>query len=60
MKSDLTELREEARASARKVRWKKVIKRFEKQIKVLAKEDVEPCEEELEGLVIGESQIESE
>ena len=33
---DLTSLREEARASARKVRWKKVVKRFEKQLEDLA------------------------
>lgn len=32
-KSDLTDLRVEARSSARKVRWKKVVKRFEKQLK---------------------------
>jgi glycosyltransferase involved in cell wall biosynthesis len=33
---NLTLLREEARASARKVRWKKVVKRFEKQLEDLA------------------------
>jgi len=33
---DLTFIREEARASARKVRWKKVVKRFEKQLQDLA------------------------
>ncbi len=32
---DLAPLREEARASARKVRWKKVLKRFEKQLRNL-------------------------
>ncbi len=33
---DLTELRSEARTSARKVRWKKVVKRFEKQLQDLS------------------------
>lgn len=33
--SDLSIVREEARASARKVRWKKVVKRFEKQLEGL-------------------------
>lgn len=33
---DLTGIREEARKSARKVRWKKVVKRFEKQLEDLA------------------------
>ncbi len=33
---DLTTLREEARASARKVRWKKVVKRFEAQLQGLS------------------------
>ncbi len=33
---DLTTIREEARASARKVRWKKVVKRFETQLSGLA------------------------
>jgi glycosyltransferase involved in cell wall biosynthesis len=32
---DLSEIREEARASARKVRWKKVVKRFENQLEAL-------------------------
>lgn len=41
---DLTELRAEARASARKVRWKKVVKRFEKQLQDLADHlPVPPC-----------------
>lgn len=34
--SDLGEIRNEARKSARKVRWKKVVKRFEKQLQDLA------------------------
>lgn len=34
--SDLKTLREEARVSARKVRWKKVVKRFERQLLGLA------------------------
>lgn len=38
-KSDLTDLRAEARSSARKVRWKKVVKRFEKQLKNLSMGD---------------------
>jgi len=38
-KSDLTDLRAKARASARKVRWKKVVKRFEKQLKNLSEGD---------------------
>lgn len=33
--TDLVEIRENARSSARKVRWKKVIKRFEKQLRKL-------------------------
>ncbi|MDP4638782.1 MAG: glycosyltransferase, partial [Verrucomicrobiales bacterium] len=33
---DLRELREEARGAARKVRWKKVVKRFEDQLRGLA------------------------
>jgi len=38
-KTDLTEIRKEARISARKVRWKKVIKRFEKHLTRLASGD---------------------
>ncbi|MEM7603348.1 MAG: glycosyltransferase family 1 protein [Verrucomicrobiota bacterium] len=34
--SELTLIREEARRSARKVRWKKVVRRFEKQLKKLS------------------------
>jgi len=37
--SDVSELRQKARASARKVRWKKVIKRFEKNLKNLVSEN---------------------
>lgn len=37
-KMDLTEIRENARATARKVRWKKVVKRFEKQLMKLIAE----------------------
>lgn len=47
---DLALLREKARASARKVRWKKVVKRFEKQLQGLA--DHEPVEREKEILAI--------
>lgn len=39
VKSDLAEVRSLARASARKVRWKKVIKRFEKQLERLVQND---------------------
>ncbi len=47
--SELTEIRENARASARRVRWKKVIKRFEKQLTILASgETVLPTPESLE------------
>lgn len=46
---DLSDLRAAARASARKVRWKKVIKRFEKQLEVLASgETILPTPESLE------------
>ncbi len=46
---DLSELRAAARASARKIRWKKVIKRFEKQLEVLASgETILPTPESLE------------
>jgi len=38
---DLPEVRESARASARKVRWKKVVKRFEKQLKRLVQQSSE-------------------
>lgn len=38
-KSDVSELRKNARSSARKVRWKKVVKRFEKQLAKLTTED---------------------
>ncbi|MCG8599263.1 MAG: glycosyltransferase family 1 protein [Verrucomicrobiales bacterium] len=38
-KSDVSELRKNARSSARKVRWKKVVKRFEKQLSKLTTED---------------------
>ena len=38
-KSDLTDLRAEARSSARKVRWKKVVRRFEKQLKNMSMGD---------------------
>ncbi|MEQ1842332.1 MAG: glycosyltransferase family 1 protein [Verrucomicrobiales bacterium] len=48
--SDLELLREKARASARKVRWKKVVKRFETQLQGLA--DHEPVEREKEVLAI--------
>jgi glycosyltransferase involved in cell wall biosynthesis len=41
---DLRELREEARGAARKVRWKKVVKRFEDQLRGLAAR--EPFERE--------------
>jgi len=41
-RSDLAALREEARASARKVRWKKVVKRFEKQLVDLCSEGTNP------------------
>lgn len=44
-KSELTEMRELARASARKVRWKKVIKRFEKHLKKLAKHEIDEADE---------------
>ena len=37
--SDVFELRQKARASTRKVRWKKVIKRFKKRLKNLVSED---------------------
>lgn len=40
-KSDVSELRKNARSSARKVRWKKVVKRFEKQLAKLTTEDPE-------------------
>lgn len=47
--SDVSDIRENARASARKVRWKKVIKRFEKQLSILASgETVLPTPESLE------------
>jgi len=47
--SELTEIRENARASARRVRWKKVIKRFEKQLTILASgETVLPTPESME------------
>lgn len=49
VKQDLTQVRSNARASARKVRWKKVIKRFEKQLSLLAAgETVLPTPESLE------------
>lgn len=44
--SDLMAIRVEARASARRVRWKKVVKRFEKQLQGLA--DRLPVERERE------------
>lgn len=37
-RGDLPPIREEARLSARKVRWKKVVKRFENQLQALAEE----------------------
>ena len=49
LNADLAEIRVNARASARKVRWKKVIKRFEKQLSILASgETVLPTPESLE------------
>ena len=49
VKQDLTQVRSNASASARKVRWKKVIKRFEKQLSLLAAgETVLPTPESLE------------
>ncbi|HRQ89592.1 MAG TPA: glycosyltransferase family 1 protein, partial [Bacteroidia bacterium] len=42
--SDLAEVREEARASARKVRWKKVVKRFERQLLGLVGDATAPAE----------------
>lgn len=48
-KMDLSEIRQQARDSARKVRWRKVIKRFEKQLEVLASgETILPTPESLE------------
>ncbi|MDF1825688.1 MAG: glycosyltransferase family 1 protein [Verrucomicrobiales bacterium] len=48
-KRDLSEVRQAARESARRVRWKKVIKRFEKQLEVLASgETILPTPESLE------------
>lgn len=44
--SDLETIRERARASARKVRWKKVVKRFEAQLQGLAER--EPVQREKE------------
>ncbi len=41
---DLGELREEARVSARKVRWKKVVKRFEDQLRGLAAREPFECD----------------
>jgi hypothetical protein len=38
--ADLSVIREEARASARKVRWKKVVKRFENQLEALVSPEV--------------------
>jgi len=46
-RSELKVIREEARASARKVRWKKVVKHFEAQLRGLA--DREPFEHEPAG-----------
>lgn len=37
---DLSEIRQAARSSARKVRWKKVVRRFEKQLRKLIKHDL--------------------
>ncbi len=48
--SDLGDVRERARASARKVRWKKVVKHFENQLKGLA--DHQPVEREKEVLPV--------
>ncbi|MEM1444120.1 MAG: glycosyltransferase family 1 protein [Verrucomicrobiota bacterium] len=48
-KQELSEVRSNARVSARKIRWKKVIKRFEKQLSILASgETVLPTPESLE------------
>lgn len=48
-KSDLTAIRENARQSARKVRWKKVVKRFERQLESLCAGDISSLRyEELE------------
>lgn len=43
--SDVPELRQNARTSARKVRWKKVIRRFEKQLKNLLSEDFDKTQD---------------
>lgn len=49
VKQELSEVRANARESARRVRWKKVIKRFEKQLAVLASgETLLPTPESLE------------
>ncbi len=53
--SDLTKIREKARSTARKVRWKKVVKRFEKQLMNLAAD--EPVEKDLDLLEATETQL---
>ncbi len=45
---DLAGLREEARASARKVRWKKVVKRFERRLKDLIRREYPDREPEVQ------------
>lgn len=49
---NMWEVREEARASARKVRWKKVVRRFEKQLKKLIRADEETPAGEPEGVLL--------
>ncbi|MDF1853026.1 MAG: glycosyltransferase family 1 protein [Verrucomicrobiales bacterium] len=53
--SDLTEIRKNARSSARKVRWKKVVKRFEKQLMNLSAD--EPVQKDLDLLDAQEIQF---
>lgn len=52
---DLTEIRKRARSTARKVRWKKVVKRFEKQLMNLSAD--EPVQKDLELLDTPEIQL---
>lgn len=53
--SDLHEIRKNARSSARKVRWKKVVKRFEKQLMNLSAD--EPVQKDLDLLDAQEIQF---